>query len=316
MADVAFVPERDVLHRGERITAEHAGKAGYPLAQFGVALVRHRTRAGLAFVERLLGLTHLGLLERPDFRGELFERGADEGESCDELCVPVTLDHLGRCRLDPEAQPLADDLFELGWDRCMGTDRAADGANGDCIPSGLQALTVASHLSDPDGELEPERRRLRVDPVRASDAQRVAVSNGLSLEHHREGIDPLQECRRRLLGKQTIAAENPHARRIGEVDDAAGATFEGLIRRGLLARGHRDDSRGGSSAPGFLQLTDQGAALLEQIEGVQFRLLDTLVEALGELGVHGLRTALRAITEVLNTVASHAGHLGLRAGPR
>jgi len=57
------------------------------------------------------------------------------------------------------------------------------------------------------------------------------------------------------------------ARRIGELDDAAGATVESLIQRGLLARNHRDDSRDGSSAPGFLHLTDQGAALLEQIEG-------------------------------------------------
>ena len=58
------------------------------------------------------------------------------------------------------------------------------------------------------------------------------------------------------------------AQRIGELDDAAEATGESLIRRGLLARNHRDNSRDGSSAPGFLHLTDQGTALLEQIEGV------------------------------------------------
>jgi len=58
------------------------------------------------------------------------------------------------------------------------------------------------------------------------------------------------------------------ARRIGELDDAADATVESLIGRGLLARNHRDASRNGSTAPGFLQLTDQGAALLEQIQGV------------------------------------------------
>ena len=57
------------------------------------------------------------------------------------------------------------------------------------------------------------------------------------------------------------------AQRIGALDDAADATVESLIRRGLLARNHRDDSSDGSSAPGFLQLTDQGAALLGQIEG-------------------------------------------------
>jgi DNA-binding MarR family transcriptional regulator len=57
------------------------------------------------------------------------------------------------------------------------------------------------------------------------------------------------------------------AQRIGALDDAADATVESLIGRGLLARNHRDDSRDGSSAPGFLHLTDQGAALLGQIEG-------------------------------------------------
>ena len=105
------------------------------------------------------------------------------------------------------------------------------------------------------------------------------------------------------------------ARRIGKLDDAAGATVESLIQRGLLARNHRDDSGDGLSAPGFLHLTDQGAAVLEQIEGVQVRLLDTLVETLGEQGVRGFRATLQAITEVWNSVASHAGHLELRAGP-
>lgn len=106
------------------------------------------------------------------------------------------------------------------------------------------------------------------------------------------------------------------ARRIGELDDAAGATVESLIQRGLLAGNHRDDSRDDSSAAGFLHLTDQGAAVLEQIEGVQVRLLDTLVEALGQEGVRGFRATLQAIAEVWNSVASHAGHLELRVGPR
>ncbi|MEO8556853.1 MAG: hypothetical protein ABI474_09295 [Actinomycetota bacterium] len=106
------------------------------------------------------------------------------------------------------------------------------------------------------------------------------------------------------------------ARRIGELDDAAGATVESLIQRGLLARNHCEDSGEGSSVPGFLQLTDQGAAVLEQIEGVQVRLLDTLVGGQGEQGVPGFRATLQAITEVWNSVASHAEHLELRAGPR
>lgn len=103
------------------------------------------------------------------------------------------------------------------------------------------------------------------------------------------------------------------AQRIGEVHAAADATVEGLIRRGLLVRHHLDDSGNGSAPASLLHLTDTGSALLEQIEGVQVRLIGTLVEALGEQGVQDFRTALRAIVEVLNTVGGHAGQLDLRA---
>lgn len=89
------------------------------------------------------------------------------------------------------------------------------------------------------------------------------------------------------------------AKRTGQADAATAATVDGLIERGLV----------GSLADGAdrLGVTDAGSAVLEQVEGVQVRLLDTLVEALGEVGVAGFRATLQAIASVVNTVGDQTG---------
>lgn len=90
------------------------------------------------------------------------------------------------------------------------------------------------------------------------------------------------------------------ARRVGQTDDAANATIGGLVERGLIHR----DQRAGQTA--MLRLTEAGTAALEQTQGVQIRLLDTMVGQLGGHGVAAFRTTLRAVGEVLQLVGSRA----------
>ena len=71
--DVALVPERDVLQRGERVRAHEPREAGHLLAAHRVPLVRHGRGALLARAERLLHLAHLGLLQAADLGRELLE---------------------------------------------------------------------------------------------------------------------------------------------------------------------------------------------------------------------------------------------------
>ena len=71
MADVALVPEGDVLIRRLGVGADDAGEAGDLLGGDGVALVRHGARAFLLFGEELLGLADLGALEVADLGGNL-----------------------------------------------------------------------------------------------------------------------------------------------------------------------------------------------------------------------------------------------------
>lgn len=87
------------------------------------------------------------------------------------------------------------------------------------------------------------------------------------------------------------------ARRVGQTDDAANATIGGLVERGLIHR----DQRAGQTA--MLRLTEAGTAALEQTQGVQIRLLDTLVAEVGADGMRAFRTTLHGIAGVLRTLA-------------
>jgi DNA-binding MarR family transcriptional regulator len=91
------------------------------------------------------------------------------------------------------------------------------------------------------------------------------------------------------------------ASRVGQPDDAVNATVDGLVERGLFRR----DRRAGPNA--VLRLTGAGTAALEQTQGVQIRLLDTLVAEVGADGARAFRTTLHGIAGVLRTLARRTG---------
>ena len=89
-------------------------------------------------------------------------------------------------------------------------------------------------------------------------------------------------------------------------DRSTGLTITDLMARGLLeteppAPTHGAPPRGG------LRLTDSGLAALSQVQGVQIRVLDTVVSALGDQRVGALRDSLHTIGAVLDDLAAHTG---------
>ena len=108
MADVALVPEGDVLQRGNGVAAEHAGEAGETFPGDGVALVRHGAAAFLARGERFFGFENFGALKMAEFNGPTFDAGADERQRVHELGVNVALDDLGGDGRGAQAQLSAD----------------------------------------------------------------------------------------------------------------------------------------------------------------------------------------------------------------
>ena len=178
-----------VLHCRHGIAAQHAREAGNALALLGVALVRHRTGARLALVERLLGFANFGLLQRANLGGELFQRGADERERGHELRVPVALDDLRGSVFDAQPEVRADDLLQRRGNGGVRAHGAADGADGDSVARARQPFAVAAHFVHPHRQLQAERRRLGVHAVGAAHAEGVAMGGGLPLKHHDERVD-------------------------------------------------------------------------------------------------------------------------------
>ncbi len=175
VGDVALVPQRDVLQRRLRVPAQHAREPGDLLALDRVALVRHRARALLPGAERLLHLAHLGALQVPDLGREPLQPCARERDRPQQLGVPVARHDLRGDVLARDIQALEHARLELGARRRVRADRPRDRPDGHLRKRALQPQGVAMRLEREPRELHPEGRRLGVDPVRATHAQRVRV---------------------------------------------------------------------------------------------------------------------------------------------
>ena len=92
--------------------------------------------------------------------------------------MPVARDDLRRDRLRLEGEPLARDPLELRVGDRVRPDRARQLSVAHRLERAAQALATALELEHPAGELEPEGRRLRVDAVRAPDAERLPMLLG------------------------------------------------------------------------------------------------------------------------------------------
>ena len=170
--------------------ADDAREAADPLGDDGIPLVRHRRRALLPAPERLLHLGDLGAREVPDLERERVERGGDDGERRQQLGVTVALEDLGRARRRLEAEALARDPLELGIGGGVRPDGAGELADAHPLERARDALPPARELERPAGELEPERRRLGVDAVRAADLERRAVLLGARDDRGEGVVEP------------------------------------------------------------------------------------------------------------------------------
>ena len=110
-----------------------------------------------------------------DLGREALQRRRDQRQRRKQLRVAVALKDLRRAwrRLEPES--LARDALDLGIDGRVLPDRARQLADSQPLDRPSDALTISLEGERPAGELEPERRRLRVDPVRAPHADGFPV---------------------------------------------------------------------------------------------------------------------------------------------
>ena len=202
VGDVPLVPEGDVLETDERVGPHDARDPADALGRDRVALVRHRRRALLAAAERLLDLAHLGAREVADLGREAVERRGEQRQRREQLGVTVALQDLRRARSRLEAEPLAGDALHLGLGGRVRADGAGELADAQALDRAHEPLPVAIERERPAGELEAEGRRLGVDAVRATHADRLPVLLGADDDGAEGAIETLEHERARVLHRE------------------------------------------------------------------------------------------------------------------
>ena len=207
VADVAFVPQGDVLDGGGGVAAEQARHPAHALAEDGISLVGHRRTPLLPLLEEFLHLEHLGTLQPPDLDGHLLDGGAGKGNGADEFGVAVTLHDLGRHRRGLEPEFLHDEFFRPRVEMGVVAHRSGDLAVGHQFDGAFQGAPPPAEFVVPHEQLEPERGRLGVDPVGAADHDRLLVFDRAPLDGVAQFVEAREQDLSRLLeleGKRRV----------------------------------------------------------------------------------------------------------------
>ena len=192
MADVAFVPERDIFQSGDGISPNDSSESAEALGGDRVALVRHGRAAFLAGAEKFLDLEHFGPLQMPKLRRPTIDARGDERERGAKFRVPIALDDLGgeHRRLQPEffANMALDPRVEMR----VRPDGAAQFADANALQRLHQPLFGAAEFVEHEREFQPEGDRLGVNAVAAPDHRRHLVTPRLVADHAPQFADVLR----------------------------------------------------------------------------------------------------------------------------
>src|SRR6476620_1407594 len=121
-----------------------------------------------------------------DLERELLQRCRGDGKSGQQLRVPVALQDLSRRRRRLETEPLASHALDLGIGRGVRADCARELSDTHPLEGTIETRPVAVELERPPGQLEPERGRFGMNPMRSSDLERCAMLLS-QIDHCREG---------------------------------------------------------------------------------------------------------------------------------
>ena len=173
--DVALVPERDILERGNDVPAEHPRQPRDVLAEDRVSFVRHRRGALLPLREGLFGLADLVALPVPDVGREPLDPGADDRERGEEGGVPIARDHLRRHGLGAQPQRRQGSRFDGRRKVRVRADGPRDLSHRDLVTRDAKPRDPALRFGEVARQRDAKRDRLRVDAVRTPDHRRRRV---------------------------------------------------------------------------------------------------------------------------------------------
>ena len=89
------MPQRHVLQRNNRVSANDARQATQALVCNRIAFVRHRGAAFLAFAEKFFHFENFSALEVPKLGRPTIDTGRDHSERSHKFRMPIALHDLG-----------------------------------------------------------------------------------------------------------------------------------------------------------------------------------------------------------------------------
>ena len=193
MADVAFVPERDVLERGEGVAPHDAGESAQAFGGDRVALVRHGRTAFLAGTEKLLHFQHFGPLQMSQLRGPAIDARSDQRERRGKFRVPIALDDLGGKFRGLQPELCANVTLDPRIEMRVCADGAAQFADADALQCLRQPFLGPAEFVEHERELQPESDRLRVNAVAPANHRRHLVTPGLVADDAAQFADVFQQ---------------------------------------------------------------------------------------------------------------------------
>src|SRR5450432_757126 len=176
MADVAFVPERNIFQSGDGVSPNDPCQAAEALGGDRVAFVRHGGAAFLAGAEKFFDLEDFGPLQMAQLRRPTIDARGDERERGAKFRVAIALDDLRREHRWPEAEFFVNMPLDSWVEMRMGPDGAAQFPDAHALPCLHQPLFGAAEFVEHEGELQPEGDRLGVNAVAAPNHRRHLVT--------------------------------------------------------------------------------------------------------------------------------------------
>ena len=135
--------------------------------------------------------------------------------------MAIALEDLCRARSRLQPEPFACDPLDLGIDRRILPDRAGELADPHAGDRALHTCTVTVEPERPARELQPERRGLGMDAVRAPHAQRLPVLLGAADDRLERAVEPLEHDRACVLHGERECGVQHVGRRQPEVEPTA-----------------------------------------------------------------------------------------------
>ena len=224
MADVALVPQGNVVECHLGVGLHHARKTAHAFGGNGVALMGHCRRALLTLGERLFRLDDVRLLQQTHLHGNGLQGGGGNGKGGHYLGMAVAGQNLGRKRVGSKAELFADVLLNEWVYARVRSHGTADSAGGSNLAGFLQARLSALERPSPAAELHAKGHGLCMDAMGTANAQGLLELEGTAFAGFTELLHVIQNDVHSLgdlVGKGRVsqvgrshAVMNPAARRL------------------------------------------------------------------------------------------------------